>query len=41
MSEDRFVLLEADASRPTRVRLPPWTMLKAGAADTEGRFTLM
>ncbi|GAA4619971.1 hypothetical protein GCM10023196_002130 [Actinoallomurus vinaceus] len=41
MSEDRFILLDADASRPTRVSLPPGTTVKAGVDDTEGRFTLM
>ncbi|WP_280228646.1 cupin domain-containing protein [Nocardia cyriacigeorgica] len=41
MSKDRFYLLEAGASRPTRVPLPPWTTVKAGTDDTEGRFTLM
>ncbi|WP_433508680.1 cupin domain-containing protein [Nonomuraea sp. CA-143628] len=38
MSKDRFILLGPGESR---LPLPPWTMLKAGAADTEGRFTLM
>ncbi|CCF62726.1 cupin domain-containing protein [Nocardia cyriacigeorgica] len=41
MSKDRFYLLEAGASRPTRVPLSPWTTVKAGTDDTEGRFTLM
>ncbi|MGK5553449.1 cupin domain-containing protein [Actinomadura kijaniata] len=41
MSEDRFILLDVDASRPTASPLPPQTTLKAGAGDTEGRFTLM
>lgn len=38
MSKDRFILLNAGESR---LPLPPWTTLKAGAADTEGRFSLM
>ncbi|TLF81089.1 cupin domain-containing protein [Nocardia cyriacigeorgica] len=41
MTTDRFYLLVAGASRATRVPLPPWTTVKAGAGDTEGRFTLM
>ncbi|MFC9997038.1 cupin domain-containing protein [Nocardia sp. NPDC127526] len=41
MSEDRFFVLDPGASRPTRVPLPPWTTIKAGIDDTQGRFTLM
>ncbi|MFI6390091.1 cupin domain-containing protein [Nonomuraea sp. NPDC050540] len=41
MSKDRFFLLDAGASRPTRVPLPPWATVKAGVEDTQGRFTLM
>ncbi|GAA4606666.1 hypothetical protein GCM10023195_24360 [Actinoallomurus liliacearum] len=41
MSEDRFILLDAGASRPTSIPLPPGTTAKAGAADTDGRFTLV
>ncbi|MEV0409081.1 cupin domain-containing protein [Actinoallomurus sp. NPDC050550] len=41
MSEDRFILLDAGASRPTRVSLPPGTTVKAGVDDAEGRFTLV
>lgn len=38
MSKDRFIHLSSGESR---LPLPPWTTLKAGATDTEGRFTLM
>jgi mannose-6-phosphate isomerase-like protein (cupin superfamily) len=38
MSKDRFVLLNAGESR---LPMPPPTTLKAGAADTEGRFDLI
>ncbi|WP_078893547.1 cupin domain-containing protein [Streptomyces sp. CT34] len=41
MPKDRFFLLDAGASRPTRVPLPPWTTVKAGVDDTQGRFSLM
>ncbi|ATL32877.1 cupin domain-containing protein [Streptomyces formicae] len=41
MPENRFLLLEAGASRPTRVPLPPSMTVKAGTDDTEGRFSLM
>lgn len=41
MFKERFFLLDAGASRPTRVPLPPSMSVKAGAADTEGRFSLM
>lgn len=41
MSINRFYLLDAGASRPTRVPLPPWTSVKARADDTQGRFSLM
>ncbi|MCK7626069.1 cupin domain-containing protein [Streptomyces sp. RS10V-4] len=41
MPEDRFFLLDAGASRPTRVPLPPHTAAKAAAEDTEGRFSLL
>ncbi|MFF0745574.1 cupin domain-containing protein [Streptomyces sp. NPDC004111] len=41
MSEDRFILLDPGASRPTRVPLPPATTVKARTEDTEGRFSLM
>ncbi|MEV0684670.1 cupin domain-containing protein [Nocardia sp. NPDC050378] len=41
MTDDRFFLLDAGASRPTRVPLPPWASVKAGTEDTQGRFTLM
>ncbi|MFM9368506.1 cupin domain-containing protein [Streptomyces sp. Da 82-17] len=39
--EDRFILLETGASRPTRVPLPPAMTVKAGTGDTEGRFSLL
>ncbi|MEU4222673.1 cupin domain-containing protein [Nonomuraea sp. NPDC026600] len=38
MSKDRFILLNAGESR---LPMPPPTTLKAGAADTEGRFSLV
>ncbi|MEU7745639.1 cupin domain-containing protein [Nonomuraea sp. NPDC049158] len=38
MSKDRFILLKPGESR---LPLPPGTTVKAGAADTEGRFSLM
>ncbi|MFI7133600.1 cupin domain-containing protein [Nonomuraea sp. NPDC050153] len=41
MSRDRFIMLNAGESRAGRVSLPAWTAVKAGVADTEGRFTLM
>ncbi|MFD9907184.1 cupin domain-containing protein [Streptomyces sp. NPDC059063] len=41
MSKDRFILLDADASRPSRTPLPPSVTVKAGADDTEGRFSLL
>ncbi|MEW2527081.1 cupin domain-containing protein [Streptomyces sp. NPDC047071] len=41
MSKDRFILLDADASRPSRTPPPPSLLVKAEAADTEGRFTLL
>ncbi|WP_350274808.1 cupin domain-containing protein [Kribbella sp. HUAS MG21] len=41
MSADRFFLLEAGATRPTRVPLPPWAAVKAGIDDTQGRFSLL
>ncbi|MER0244388.1 cupin domain-containing protein [Streptomyces sp. HSW2009] len=41
MSEHRFILLDAGASRPTRVPLPPAMAVKAGTEDTEGRFSLL
>ena len=41
MTLDRFYLLDAGASRPTRVPLPPWATVKAGVDDTQGRFSLM
>ncbi|WP_433337523.1 cupin domain-containing protein [Spirillospora sp. CA-294931] len=41
MFKDRFFLLDAGASRPTRVLLPPSMSVKAGTEDTEGRFSLM
>ena len=41
MADNRFYLLDAGASRPTRVPLPPWTTVKAGVDDTQGRFSLM
>ncbi|MFE6779277.1 cupin domain-containing protein [Streptomyces sp. NPDC057702] len=41
MPAHRFILLDAGASRPTRVPLPPSMAVKAGTADTEGRFSLM
>ncbi|MGG2461243.1 cupin domain-containing protein [Streptomyces sp. RGM 3693] len=41
MSKDRFYLLDANASRTARAPLPPGVTLKAGAGDTQGRFTLM
>ncbi|QCX74483.1 hypothetical protein C9F11_03900 [Streptomyces sp. YIM 121038] len=44
MSKNRFILLDADASRPSRTPPPssPLSLLvKADAADTEGRFTLL
>ncbi|MFF5713866.1 cupin domain-containing protein [Streptomyces sp. NPDC012756] len=41
MSEDRFILLDPGASRPTRVPLPPAMTVKARTEDTEGRFSCM
>ncbi|MFI8931647.1 cupin domain-containing protein [Streptomyces sp. NPDC053474] len=43
MSKNRFILLDADASRPSRTPPPssPSLLVKADAADTEGRFTLL
>ncbi|MCP2168724.1 cupin domain-containing protein [Goodfellowiella coeruleoviolacea] len=41
MSTDRFLLLDATQTRPTRVPLPPGFGVKAGSADTEGRFSAL
>lgn len=41
MPKDRFFVLDEGASRHTRVPLPASTTVKAGAEDTEGRFSLL
>ncbi len=39
--QDRLVLLAAGTARPGRIPLPPAFAVKAGTADTEGRFSLL
>lgn len=41
MSHNRFLLLDSGATRPGRLPLPPAFAVKAGTADTEGRFSLL
>lgn len=41
MSADRFIHLALGESRPTRVPLLPVYAVKAGAGDTEGRFSML
>ncbi|WP_112133924.1 cupin domain-containing protein [Glycomyces dulcitolivorans] len=41
MSRERFLLLGAGESRPTRVPLPPAFQVKAATEDTEGRLSVL
>lgn len=41
MADQRFILLEPGAARPSRLPLPPAFEVKATDEDTEGRFSLL